>query len=305
MTSNNDGSENKKIAKILRKSLPDDLTFDLEEQKPQKTLATFTTEPKNGHRRTTIGISAKGSIVKEKCRQLSEIALNLFPDRRVPDQDLGDLIQRYIGGDRETIRAYKGYHGSIRRSKRSGEGYVIGNMRKGYLEVFDFMHRVSHGEWVIHAQMKLPNADLEHHNNEGLSQKVIEDKISLSTRVKETTTNRETEEIVVSRKYNNNNTERERNYLWKIGEPNREETYSKHTEAYPLTPEEEALLNAKYCEEPDRGKSIRERDQLKCVDCGKVDASNPYRVWCPKGMGERTRQDTCVLGLHQNAKKES
>jgi len=33
----------------------------------------------------------------------------------------------------------------------------------------------------------------------------------------------------------------------------------------------------------------------KCLECGKTDPSNPYRVWCPQGMGERTRQDTCIL----------
>jgi hypothetical protein len=188
----------------------------LEEQKPQRTLEPFTTERKHG-KKTNIDISRRGSIVREKCRQLSEIALNLFPDRRVPDQDLGDLIQRYIGADRETVRAYKGYHGSIRRSKRSGEGYVVGQLRKGYLEVFDFMHRVSHGEWVIHAQMKLSNADLEHHNNEGLEFESKED-FSLSQRGSNNTLESGvTERVIEDRKYNNNNnTERERKVTPKI-----------------------------------------------------------------------------------------
>jgi len=33
----------------------------------------------------------------------------------------------------------------------------------------------------------------------------------------------------------------------------------------------------------------------KCVDCGIIDVSNPYRVFCPKGMGLRSRNDTCIL----------
>jgi hypothetical protein len=33
----------------------------------------------------------------------------------------------------------------------------------------------------------------------------------------------------------------------------------------------------------------------KCVECGTIDASNPYRVFCPKGMGLRSRNDTCIL----------
>lgn len=41
--------------------------------------------------------------------------------------------------------------------------------------------------------------------------------------------------------------------------------------------------------------ALVERERLKCVDCGKIDPSNPYRIWCPKGKGERTRYDVCVL----------
>jgi len=216
LTCSNEDSSNKKFAKVIKRAIPYP-TFDIPEaEKPQRTLATFTTERNHG-KKTTIDISRKQSIVREKCRQLSEIALNLFPDRRVPDQDLGDLIQRYIGADRETIRAYKGYYGSVRRSKRTGEGYVVGNTRKGYLEIFDFMHRINRNEWVIHAQMKLPNADLEHHNNEGVEFESKE-KISLSQRGSDNTLESGvTERVIEDRKYNNNNnTERERNFTPKI-----------------------------------------------------------------------------------------
>jgi hypothetical protein len=33
----------------------------------------------------------------------------------------------------------------------------------------------------------------------------------------------------------------------------------------------------------------------KCVDCGRINASNPYSVLCPKGLGMRSRSDVCVL----------
>jgi hypothetical protein len=210
------------------------------------TAKTFTTERK--HRKTSIDISWKGSIIKEKCRQLSEIVLDLYPDRRISNDDLAYLVKRYVGADRETLRAYLGYRGFIKRSKRSGEGYVVGNSRKGYLEIFDFMHRVSHNEWVIHAQMKLSNADLEHHINEGLKEKDSKEKISISQRVKDATTSIEAKEIVDREKqYNNNNTERERNFTPKIS-----------PKILELTPEETTVLTAKPIDsEPDRSKPIR------------------------------------------------
>lgn len=129
--------------------------------------------------RTTINICRKGSIVMERCRQLTETALELFPNRKISSEDLEYLITKYIGGDRGTIRAYMGYRGRVARSKSSGEGYVVGNPKKGYLETFGFMHRISNGEWVIHAQMKLSNAGLGNHNNEGVEKKSMK-KISLS-----------------------------------------------------------------------------------------------------------------------------
>jgi len=45
---------------------------------------------------------------------------------------------------------------------------------------------------------------------------------------------------------------------------------------------------------------VRERNQSseseqRCIDCGIIDSSNPYRVSCPKGQGLRSRSDVCVL----------
>ncbi|MEJ5326973.1 MAG: hypothetical protein WHU54_01805 [Candidatus Bathyarchaeia archaeon] len=33
----------------------------------------------------------------------------------------------------------------------------------------------------------------------------------------------------------------------------------------------------------------------RCLDCGRVNAANPYSVLCPKGLGMRSRSDFCVL----------
>jgi hypothetical protein len=49
-----------------------------------------------------------------------------------------------------------------------------------------------------------------------------------------------------------------------------------------LTEEEMAILTAK-------------PTPKKCVDCGRINASNPYSVLCPKGLGMRSRSDVCVL----------
>jgi hypothetical protein len=139
---------------------------------------TFTTEPKYPkRRRTKINICIGSPIVYEKCRQLSEMALELFPNRRVSNEDLEYFIMRYVGANRETLRAYVGYRGRVARSKRSGEGYIIGTPRKGYLETFGFMHRINHSTWLIHVQVKLPTADSGLLTNEELGSK---EEISLS-----------------------------------------------------------------------------------------------------------------------------
>lgn len=113
---------------------------------------TFTTHRKKP--KTTINISRKGSVVKERCKQLCEVALGLFPDRVVPDVDLKDLVMMYIGADKETVRSYCGYYGHIRQGKM-GESQTIGLARKGYLELLGLAHKIGHGKWVIHSQVTL------------------------------------------------------------------------------------------------------------------------------------------------------
>jgi hypothetical protein len=131
---------------------------------------TFTTT-----RKTTVDICRKGSVVKERCRQLSEVALNLFPSRVLSDDDLSDLIMMYIGADKETMRAYKGYSGHI-RAGRCGDNHIVGLSRKGYLELFGFMHKIAGRRWVVHAQAKLSSQASEI-SNSGFGSK---EKISLS-----------------------------------------------------------------------------------------------------------------------------
>jgi len=103
--------------------------------------------------KTTIDICRKGSIVKEKCKQLTETASHLFPDGIIENIDLESMVEDYCGADKETVRAYLGYAGHVRRSKKTGEGYVVGERRCGYLEKFGFMHRINRKTWRINQQL--------------------------------------------------------------------------------------------------------------------------------------------------------
>lgn len=105
----------------------------------------FTTHKKA--KKTTIDISRKGSIVKERCKQFAELINFLFPGQVVSDEDLTELIEDKIGGNKETIRAYKGYSGHI-RAGRCGDNHVVGLSRKGYLERYGFLVRRGRN-WVV------------------------------------------------------------------------------------------------------------------------------------------------------------
>ena len=185
-----------------------------------KTLQKETAETslkKRKRKRTTVNISRKGSIVKEKCSQLTHIALDLFRNHVITQEDLRYLVVRYVGGDRATIRAYMGYKGRIRQ-RSSGESYVQGEPKKGYLETFGFMHPISKQRWFIHGQEILPTvppAPPSPNIQESLIQKKSVEKISLSP----TVTVDEFGKCVVNGKTvdiykinNNNNTVRERNF---------------------------------------------------------------------------------------------
>jgi len=201
--------------KIIRKTV----THELIEK-------TFTTESKHKPK-TTIKINRKGNIVKEKCRQLTEIVLNLFPDRIISHKDLAFLVMDKIGGDRGTIRAYMGYNGYVKHSNSGNLSIVIGKKRKGYLETFGFMTRKGM-KWIIHAQSQLlpPHTPLSL-NNECVSKNYSKENFSLSqSPTLQINTERlsdcrgqgdsECETDSSSKINNNNNTERERNFTPKI-----------------------------------------------------------------------------------------
>jgi hypothetical protein len=112
-------------------------------------------------RKTTIDICRKGSIVKEKCRQLTEIAFRLFPEGELSRQDLRDMVEDYWGSSKETIRSYLGYRGQIRQRKRGGGAYIFGEAREGYLKKFGFMHEVGATKWRINQHALLSNSSLK------------------------------------------------------------------------------------------------------------------------------------------------
>ncbi len=130
--------------------------------------------------KTTINLNRKGSIVKERCRQLTEIALGLYPKHIINNEDLAYLVTSYIGGDRGTVRAYMGYQGYVKHSKTGCLSRIIGRPRKGYLEKFGFMHRKG-VFWIIHTQSELfPSKPPLSLNNECVDKTPSNEKISLS-----------------------------------------------------------------------------------------------------------------------------
>jgi hypothetical protein len=132
------------------------------------TPTTFTTNRKTP--KSTIDICRKGSIVKERCRQLTSVINDMFPSQVISDRDLADLIEEYIGADKETLRSYKGYGGSVRLG-RAGDNKIVGVSRKGYLERFGFLTHIRGRNWVV-SQALLPSkgigkavsGDVSNHN---------------------------------------------------------------------------------------------------------------------------------------------
>ena len=85
--------------------------------------------------------------MKERCKQLTNVINDMFPSQVISDRDLSDLIEEYIGADKETLRSYKRYGGSVRLG-RAGDNRIVGLSRKGYLERFGFLVRVGRN-WVV------------------------------------------------------------------------------------------------------------------------------------------------------------
>jgi hypothetical protein len=198
-------------------------------------VGTVFTTHKKPRPKTTINILRKGSIVKERCKQLAENALNLFPDRVLSDQDVTDLIFRYIGADKETIRNYKGYYGSIRPGK-CGDNKIVGLSRKGYLELYDFFTRQG-SRWIVHAQSVLSSgsfssqairkSDIKNESNE---------KISISSRVR-SSVDLESGKVVTdvsSRREEEEATEKDRFFTPKISPKSFEEDPNKPRNLSPM-----------------------------------------------------------------------
>ena len=145
------------------------------ENAPEETFVgkVFTTQ-KNQHPKTTIDICRKGSIVKVRCKQLVAIINNLFPSQVISNEDLACLIEDYIGGDKETKRAYLGYSGTM-IAGRCGDNKTVGVSRKGYLECFGFLRKIPGRRWAV-VQSVFPCQESMNHQS-GL---VPNEKISIS-----------------------------------------------------------------------------------------------------------------------------
>jgi hypothetical protein len=203
-----------------------------------ETHTVFTTHRKKP--KTTINISRKGSVVKERCKQLTQIIADLCPNRVISEEDLVCLIEDYIGADKETVRNYKGYSGHI-RAGRCGDNHIVGLSRKGYLEQFGFLKKLPQRRWMI-CQTVLSSQDMTSDSlcsNEKIS---ISQLLSGSSAV---SANREAKENIatVTELEEEEDTEKERFFTPKIiGEQPQ------------LTPLEMAILVAKPCEEKDKSK---------------------------------------------------
>ncbi len=202
--------------------------------------------------RTTINISRKGSVVKERCKQLSEIALNLFPERVIPDADLKDLVMMYVGADKETVRSYTGYYGHVRQG-RCGDNQLVGLSRKGYLEMLGFMRKVGHGRWAILGQTSLCESVSFPHTYKDSCQVGSNKKISLSlsgSGVASGQAFEETKRVAITTSNNNNTSEKERNFS-----PMIYPMISEELSVDKFSSEETDVLAAKPCaKEPDKGR---------------------------------------------------
>jgi hypothetical protein len=211
-------------------------------------------------KKTIINISRKGSIIRERCNQLMEIAWNLGCQKEILSQDLVDLIKMYVGGNRDTIRDYLGYPGRVVHGRYGS--HVIGIQREGYLQIFGYAKRGSRGTWNLHHELvplhyhyeeilNPSKSDKETDTYEELEQKVNMEKISLSPilqgkecekTVLEVVSLENTQSIAtlhtIENNNNNNTTARERNLCI-------------------LTPEAQRLLDAELGEEPDKSTPIR------------------------------------------------
>lgn len=177
---------------------------------------------------STIDINRKGSIVRERCRQLCEMVVRLNGDGTIYYQDLIGLVQDHIGADKETLRSYMGYNGHIRKGRN--ENVVVGFSRKGYLTEMGFMHKLQRGMWTVNQTVLLSHSLLSNTKYESVVE-VVHQNLSLSASVDTTVclVHGETEENSTiddtTKIHNNNNSERKINLF-----------DNKHIEAYQSIP---------------------------------------------------------------------
>ncbi|MGD0995553.1 MAG: hypothetical protein ABR909_08530 [Candidatus Bathyarchaeia archaeon] len=150
-----------------------DSTTQVKSFAESKTVRTvFTTHRKAP--KSSIDICRKGSIVKERCKQLIAIINDMFPSQVLSDEDLTCLIEDYIGADKETLRSYKGYGGHV-RTGRCGDNHIVGISRKGYLEKFGFLRKIGGRRWAVCQAVIFSQACMK-----GDSGLVANEKISIS-----------------------------------------------------------------------------------------------------------------------------
>ena len=210
-----------------------DISFSNPTPKVTFTPTTFTTHRKT---KTTVNICRKGSIVKERCKQLTDLIAELFPDRVLSDLDLVCLIQDYIGGDRETIRAYKGYSGHV-RAGRCGDNRIVGLSRKGYLEAFGFLVKVPGRRWMLAQAVLSPKGMGKVDSGFGTKEKIYLSAVNGEVAVEQSVLSEKV--TCSSRLEEEEGTEKERYFSPMIS---------------PMILEELAVLKARPREEPDKAK---------------------------------------------------
>jgi len=224
---------------------------------------------------TTSRKKPANSPIRRRCIETIDALHNLGYTKEIPLEDAIELFQATLGiMDRASVKAYFGVqpHKAVQRIERMAR-YQSGVMslktielahkvgyKAGYFELLrlaTIQKKESAWFFVLNEVGVVPQIVPESLKNDGVKSKL---EISLSP-------------IRVNEQLNG---------LANDGiETDREERES-------IGCEREILWTS---ENPETAKP----EPVKCVACGKVDESNPYRIWCPKGGGERSKSDSCIV----------
>jgi len=240
------------------------------------------------------------SPVRRRCREFAD-AMRALGYTCLPIEEAIELFQATLGiMDRASLKAYFGTqpHRSTQRIQRMAR-YASGavSMKNielsqnvkysaGYFELLRLATIQKKGStWfmVLNEVSIIPELGAESLMKDCVGKSNVEISLSpisineqrkgpLSIRVndsRETTEKREREYRC-----------RERNPLWTFEKP--------ESEKPEICPELQLLMAATPVE-----------TAKKCVQCGRIDESNPYRIWCPKGGGERSKSDVCIVEASQ------